>query len=84
MFIGKENKPDLDGKIQYFSVQRTGDQLVLKKIFSFEVDLHLEGLFGEYLVILSFVNKSFYFFTNQAANDRSKYHFFPYFTNKLY
>ena len=30
LFIGKENKPDLDGKIQYFSVQRTGDQLVFK------------------------------------------------------
>ena len=31
IFIGKENKPDLDGKIHYFSVQRTGDQLVMKK-----------------------------------------------------
>jgi len=32
IFIGKENKPDLDGKIQYFSVQRTVDQLVSNKI----------------------------------------------------
>ena len=28
IFVGKENKPDLEGKLHYFSVQRTGDQLV--------------------------------------------------------
>ena len=31
IFIGKENKPDLDRKLHYFSVQRRGDQLVYRK-----------------------------------------------------
>ena len=38
IFIGKENKPDLDGKIQYFSVQRTGDQLVGIKIRNSKIE----------------------------------------------
>ena len=57
---------------------------MLKKLLPFDVDFHHEGLFGEYLVILWFLNESFDFVTHQAAIDRSKYQFFSYFMNNLY
>ena len=37
IFIGKENKPVLDGKIKYFSVQRTDDHLLI----SLKENLHI-------------------------------------------
>ena len=52
---------------------------MLKKVILFEVDYFYEGLFGEYLSMLWFVNESFDLFTHQAAMDRNKIQFFSLF-----
>ena len=51
-FIGKEKKPDLDGKTHFFSVQRTGDQLVKTKDYVYHIMFQHEYIYIHVLKVI--------------------------------